>query len=85
MRATGHAVFTLSVSCTTFANVRDTTCKNDRTLRSPFHVLPIVVHAMGDLPIECLPIERLATDFASMTRKKKMMRSFLRSILPNVH
>ena len=75
------------VACTTFANV----CTRKKTVKTCPHslitisVLP-VVRAIGDLPTECLPIERLATDFASTTRKKKkMMRSVLRSILRNVH
>ena len=62
VRATGYAVFT-----------PPSKCPHSLTTIS---VLPIVVHAMGDLPIECLANERLATDFASMTRKKKRSSDF---------
>ena len=74
------------VACTTFADVVKQTVKKCPHSQITISALPIVVHAMGDLPIECLPIERLATNFASTTRKKKkMMSSVLRSILRNVH
>ena len=65
MRATGYAVFT--------PPSRAKKCPHSLITIS---VLPIVVHAMGDLPIECLAIERLATHFASMTRKKKRSSDF---------
>ena len=65
----------LPVACTTSAHVVKQTSKNCPHSLITISVLPIVVHAMGDIPTECLAIERLATNFASTTRKKKKMMS----------
>ena len=68
----------LPVAGTKFADVRETNCKKCPHSLITISVLPIV-------PTECLANERLATDSASTTRKKKMMSSVLRSILRDVH
>ena len=60
----------LPVACTTFADVRETNCKKCPHSLITISVLPIVVHAMGDLPIECLAIERLATNCARKKNEK---------------
>ena len=68
------------VARTTCAHV----CTRKKTVKTCPHSL-ITISVLPIVPTECLANERLATDFASTTRKKKMMSSVLRSILRDVH